>query len=280
MRHEAAILAYIPVLHQGYYSFFTAHKTAKTLYILDAKVAQEFTPVHKDIHGLEHTLVQQAITSWRLFDEVIITDSATLSHINQKKIDLIIPDEEVTREVTQKYTPQCDITTSSIFLRWDRNSAAAEVTPHPTTTISSSEVDKTFAKLAVVEGEKSSDWWRHVGAVAIQNGVVIAQAHNTHLPSEQTPYAEGDARAHFHKGDHIELTTAIHAESKLIAQAAACGLSLSGADLYVTDFPCPPCAKLIAHSGIRRLFYQKGYSMLDGERVLHTAGVEIIAITE
>ena len=48
--------------------------------------------------------------------------------------------------------------------------------------------------------------------------------------------------------------------------------------MIVTDFPCPPCAKLVAYSGIKKLFYLKGYAMLDGERILKDAGVEIIKI--
>ena len=182
--------------------------------------------------------------------------------------------------MAQKYLPDCTIEKSSIFLRWDKKSAAAEVTPNPDQTISSSEVDKKFMGLASLEGNKSSDWWRQVGAVAVRENTIVAQTHNTHLPSEQQPYAEGDARSHFHKGDHIDLTTAIHAEAKLIAEAAAAGTNLSGADLYVTDFPCPPCAKLIAHAGITRVFYQKGYAMLDGERVLKQAGVELILVSD
>ena len=40
------------------------------------------------------------------------------------------------------------------------------------------------------------------------------------------------------------------------------------------------CAKLIAHAGLTRVFYQKGYAMLDGERVLKQAGVEIIRVID
>ena len=45
--------------------------------------------------------------------------------------------------------------------------------------------------------------------------------------------------------------------------------------MYVTVFPCPPCAKLIAYSGIKRLYCGGGYAVLDGEEVLKSNGVEI-----
>ena len=46
--------------------------------------------------------------------------------------------------------------------------------------------------------------------------------------------------------------------------------------LYVTDFPCPPCAKLIAAAGVVRLYFRTGYAVLDGEQVLEAAGVEVL----
>src|SRR5690606_19819827 len=133
-----------------------------------------------------------------------------------------------------------------IFLRWDKKSATDKKQPTADATTTTQETARHFMQTATEEGNKSSDWWRQVGAVAVRDGKTLGQTHNIHLPSEQQPYAEGDARAHFHTGDHIELTTAIHAEARLIAEAAATGTSLAGADMFVTDFPCPVCAKSIA----------------------------------
>lgn len=278
MSKPTAILAYIPVLHQGYLQLFTQHSGVQNLYILPDKIAQEFTPVHKELRALEHKMISTAITSWKLFSQIKIATPELLGELNTQKTHLIIPDEIVTHEVVKKYLPDCTVEASSIFLRWDKKSATAPHEPAHHAAISIDEVDKKFMTLTTLEGQKSSDWWRQVGAVATRDGQVLSHVHNTHLPSEQQPYVEGDARAHFHKGDHIELTTAIHAEAKLIAEAAASGQSLYGADLYLTDFPCPPCAKLIAHAGIKRVFFKKGYAMLDGERVLKDKGIEIIRV--
>ena len=51
-------------------------------------------------------------------------------------------------------------------------------------------------------------------------------------------------------------------------------------EIYVTDFPCPPCAKLIAGAGIERVYYRQGYAVLDGADVLQAAGVEIVHVGE
>jgi dCMP deaminase len=48
--------------------------------------------------------------------------------------------------------------------------------------------------------------------------------------------------------------------------------------MYVTVFPCPPCAKAIAHAGIKHLYCGGGYGVLDGEDILKGAGVKIIFV--
>ena len=100
---------------------------------------------------------------------------------------------------------------------------------------------------------------------------------NCRCPVCQLAWA-GDPRANFYKGVGLELSTATHAEARLIAQAACDGDATRGAVLYVTDFPCPPCAKLIAAAGIERLYYREGYAVLDGQDVLEGAGVEIVRV--
>jgi dCMP deaminase len=88
----------------------------------------------------------------------------------------------------------------------------------------------------------------------------------------------GDPRGNFYKGVHLELSTATHAEAALIARAAREGMVTDGATMYVTDFPCPPCAKLVAGAGVTKLIFREGYAVLDGRDVLEAAGVEIVRV--
>jgi dCMP deaminase len=108
----------------------------------------------------------------------------------------------------------------------------------------------------------------------------VASAGNEHLPHPLSAYAAGDPRSNFFKGVHLELSTATHAEARLIADAARRGIATQGAVVYVTDFPCPPCAKLLAAAGVSRLYFRTGYAVLDGRDVLEAAGVEIIRVEE
>lgn len=59
--------------------------------------------------------------------------------------------------------------------------------------------------------------------------------------------------------DLIEYGRSVHAEEAVICDAAVRGVSLKGATLYCTTFPCHLCAKLIIAVGIKRIVYIDPY---------------------
>ena len=56
-----------------------------------------------------------------------------------------------------------------------------------------------------------------------------------------------------------EYGRAVHAEMAAILACSRAGLSLHGATLYCSTFPCHNCAKHIIHAGIRRVVYIEPY---------------------
>lgn len=72
-------------------------------------------------------------------------------------------------------------------------------------------------------------------------------------------------------------TYVVHAEANAILNATT---KVDGSDMYVTMFPCNECAKLIAQSGIKRVFYldekflnkDKGKAAL---KIFKQCGVEV-----
>jgi dCMP deaminase len=139
-------------------------------------------------------------------------------------------------------------------------------------------MDRELMDKAFVQSDKSSDWWRQVGSVLVKDGKVIISGYNKHLPTDFSPYINGDPRNNFDAGIRIDLCTAIHAEAAMIATAAKNGIKLEGSSVYVTTFPCPTCARLLAEAGIKKVLYSKGYSLLDAEDILKDAGAEIVLI--
>ena len=277
---KKVILAYIPVLHQGYREFFEKYVSeVQTIYIFGNKLIQEFDHLsRKDIRALRPKDIERAIQSWHLFSEVRIVDHEVLSDIQSKKLTVIMPDEDECRELSKKYLSECDIEFDSVFLRWDKSKSLAQKKVSCDRIVPFEGFVSEMLSYAAEEAKKASNWWRQVGAVIVRDKEILLVGYNRQVPSSRMSYIEGDPRSFFKKGLHIELTIDMHAEARIISEAANKGIFLKDADLFITTFPCPPCAKIVAFSGIKRCYFNSGYAMLDGERILRSQGVEIIFV--
>jgi len=269
------IIAYVPVLHRGYRDFFAAEKAEK-LYLLDQSFLANFEYLRKDMRALKQEDVKKAVESLGLFKSVEILDKENIAEVKDESI--IMPDEEEMRVIAEKYFNGIKIEFRNVFLRWDPKKVIEEKQVDYERVISYEGVVKEMMDKAITESKKATNLWRQVGAVVARDGNVLATGFNKQVPSQHTPYYEGDARMFFKRGLNIELTTDQHAESVVISEAAKKGIALLGADLYISTFPCPPCAKIVAAAGIKRCYFLSGYSMLDGERILKDSGVEIIQV--
>jgi dCMP deaminase len=274
------ILAFIPVLHEGYRRLLETHADADCLYVFGDSFSEEFPYLKKEIRALPVDIILKSVRAWGMMRQVKMVEISLLEELASSCSLIIMPDDDVCRGIAEKYLKGSQVQFSQIFLRWDKHNASIGTKIVADQTISLLQLDQQMMALAEARAKRSSDWWRQVGAVLCVKGEPCLIDHNQHVPSEHMPYAEGDPRNCFSKGVHLDLSTAIHAEAKIIAEAARRGLSLQGSSLYVTTFPCPPCAKLIAYSGISKLYYGGGYGVLDGERILQSKEVEIIFVDQ
>jgi dCMP deaminase len=270
-------ILYLPVVHAGYESFLTRHADSDEILILGRSFTTVFPRLAKEIRGLspdsaaQHARLIVPETQVRVLELPDLPDAVYAELV-------VLPDEELMHvlvglpEFPDKAEPRFEAT----FLRWDREWSRAQRPAGFDERVSRAALDRRFMARAQEEAGRSSDWWRQVGAVAARDGRVLKAAHNHHHPSEYAPYLDGDPRNEFSRGVRPDLSTAIHAEASLVAQAAREGMSLAGADLYVSTFPCPACARLVVEAGFARCFFAGPYSMLDGERVLRAGKVELV----
>jgi dCMP deaminase len=271
-----ALLAYIPVLHDGYRRFIEAHGAGRPLYLVGPEIHSEYRPLAKDIRALPADLAAPAIASWGICSEVSVLNAEGAERVAREKPSLTMPAEDVSYQIAERFFAGCEVRFDTVFLRWDKTRTAQLLRP---AAASAPDGDPLLAELAAAAQEAAAgsvDWWRQVGAaIRFADGTTAARV-NEHLPHRLSAYAAGDPRSNFFKGVGLELSTAVHAEAGLIAEAARAGTRTEGAVMYVTDFPCPPCAKLIAGAGVARLYFRSGYAVLDGQDVLEAAGVELL----
>ena len=124
-----------------------------------------------------------------------------------------------------------------------------------------------FMDTAVRFGALSTAERLKVGAIIVKDGRIISIGYNG-MPAGWDNVCEDE--------DFKTKPEVIHAEANAIAKLASSHESGLDAYMYVTHAPCIECAKLIATSGISRVYYKTKYRNEDGLEFLRKCNVEII----
>lgn len=272
---QKILILYIPVIHKGYLDFLNRVKNkVSKVFIIDADLQKELSEFKPDIASLDEKIVKDLLEKIG-FENIFILSKDNFNEARGKEIILVR--DEISRNLAEKYLKGEKIEWDSVFLRWDKEKVLADI-PTDNVTVSKDDFDIGMMKEVLREAQKSGDWWRQVGAVAVRDNKIIARGYNQGTPTDNTPYQLGSLRDLFKAGEKQEFSPTIHAEQKIVAEAAKIGLSLGNASLYITHFPCPLCAKLVAYSGIKKLYFSEGAANLDGKIILESSGVAIIRI--
>jgi dCMP deaminase len=76
-------------------------------------------------------------------------------------------------------------------------------------------------------------------------------------------------------GTRHELCRGVHAEQNAVTQAAYFGVSVNGASIYTTTYPCSMCAKILINAGITEIIYSEGYADDLSKDLLAEANIKI-----
>jgi len=280
------VIAYVPVLHVGYLRFF--RDNPGDIAIVDAEKLTFLPPyLVRDVRALPAEIIAEMLRAIsprlttafsRKMPTVSVVGESELMRYGRSGEHFVMPKEDVSLAVAGKYFRDDQVSFDDVFLRWNMKNVTKARPILSDRTSASEDVPTAIFAEAITFKERSSDWWRQVAAVLFRDGKAVLFAHNKHGPSEHTPYIVGDPRTPFNAGERIDLTSAIHAEAAIVGIAARRGIVTLGASMFVTTFPCPGCAQIIAKAGISRVFFLEGYSLVDAEGILRSAGVEIIRV--
>lgn len=278
------VISIVPAVHSGYLKFFKKHKNEE-LFIVGRDFLKEFSRLELDVRQGSYEDIQKMIRSLKIFKKVQILDRKNIAQIfnfnKSNNLKIVMPEDDILREIAKKYLSHHKIKFENIFLRWTWKNVMYKKMKHKISNsgiLTRDEFSKTVLKNLYKEAKKSSDWWRQIASALVINGQVVQMTHNHHLPSDHNLDIYGDPRSNFNPGEHPDKYTSIHSEASMIAWAAKEGVSLDGATLYVTTFPCGNCSKLIAESGIKKIYFKEGYSVLDADNVLKKFGVKIFRV--
>lgn len=287
---KTAIVLYAPVIHQGYLNFLKSHGSAFIpVFLMGESIFEKLkknhlsviNPVTRDMRALPARDI--ALTLCRLYEGFVqVLEEQDIPSLHEYD-KLILPEDESGHAFVEEYQTFFErVQFVSWFLRWDMPTSTTRTDIKSDCIITADALTKLGFFKHMEKARKvacqSPDWWRQVGSVLVRDGEEILSAHNTHLPTVYEVYYSGDPRTNFNAGESIEISKAIHSEASIIACAAQHGIVTKGCELYVTTFPCPACANLIALSGITRVYFADGYSLVGAIDVLRAYGVEVVRV--
>jgi dCMP deaminase len=139
--------------------------------------------------------------------------------------------------------------------------------------------DEYFCEICDVVARRSTCLRRHVGAILVRDRRILATGYNgpprglKHCAELGGCYRE---RMGVPSGQRQELCRALHAEQNAIIQAALHGVETTGSTMYVTNFPCSLCAKMLINAGVVRIVYRGDYPDELAAEMLAEAGVQVV----
>lgn len=134
--------------------------------------------------------------------------------------------------------------------------------------------DEYFMGIAHLISERATCPKRSVGAVIVLENRLISAGYNGSPAG--TPHCT-EVGCYEVDGHCIR---AIHAEQNAIVQVALqAGASTKGSTIYVTDFPCDHCGKLITAAGIEKVVYERDYHDPQNSfamEIFNARGIEVV----
>jgi len=269
------ILGTFSILHKGYLAIINKYPKA-SIAILDDDLANELYVLETDLRKMPAEQMKSLLAS--LDRSISIVSKENIADV-QTADTIVLINDDITDAFKTKYLAEHPhvIDETGFFYHETKNVFSADDSQVDATK-SYTDEDMQFMKMASAETAKSGCFWRQVGSVLVRDGEVVFSSCNQMLPHKDECYRIGCVRDQIKPGEKPEMCSAIHSEAYIIAQAARKGVPLEGTSIYVTVFPCPVCAKIIAASGIKKCFYSGGWSNFDGERVMKSQGIELVKV--
>lgn len=137
--------------------------------------------------------------------------------------------------------------------------------------------DKYFMDMAKLAATRSTCLRRHVGAVIVKDKHVLSTGYNGAPRGVTHCDVAGCMRIKLNvpSGTRHELCRGVHAEQNAVVQAAYFGISVKGATIYTTTFPCSLCAKILINAGIVEVVYDEGYMDDLSKEMIEESGLKV-----
>ncbi|MCW1296147.1 MAG: dCMP deaminase family protein [Candidatus Parvarchaeota archaeon] len=126
-------------------------------------------------------------------------------------------------------------------------------------------LDEYFMRIALLVAKRSTCVKVKRGAVLVKDKHIIATGYNG--APRGLPHCTRETCLRLNVGSMVDYENcrAVHAEMNTIIQAAVHGVSVDGATIYTTTFPCIGCFKALINAGIKRVVYLKEHDAMNNK---------------
>ena len=137
--------------------------------------------------------------------------------------------------------------------------------------------DEYFMEIAKIVAKRSTCTRRQVGAVMVKENHILSTGYNGVPKGFKHCDEIGCIREKLEipEGERHELCMGLHAEQNAIIQAAVFGVSIKGATLYVTHFPCSVCSKMLVNAEIKEIVYLNDYPDELSKEILRESNIKV-----
>lgn len=146
------------------------------------------------------------------------------------------------------------------------------------------QLDEAYMQMAEVWAKRSKANRLQVGALLVKDLQIISDGYNGMPAGAADDVCEIWEAAGKHGCNGHALKTkpeVLHAEANCLLKIARNGgLGAHGATLYVTESPCPDCAKLIIQAKVARVVYRNKYRLTEGIDMCQKYGIKVDQLKE
>ena len=100
------VVAYIPVLHEGYRRFLDAHARGRRLFVIGPALYRDYRPLAKDIRCLDAELVAAAVAAWDICSDVQVLDVESAAGLAAESPTITLPAEDVSYQIVERFFPR------------------------------------------------------------------------------------------------------------------------------------------------------------------------------
>lgn len=142
--------------------------------------------------------------------------------------------------------------------------------------------DDYFMDITRLVARRSTCMRRQVGAIIVRDNRILSTGYNGAPTGMRHCLEIGCIRERqgIPSGERHELCRGLHAEQNAILQAAVYGISIAGGVFYVTHQPCVLCAKMMANSQIKQVYYWGGYPDTLALDIFSEVGIKLVNLAQ